>query len=62
MILGLTGGFGCGKSTAARLFERLGFRYLDSDALVREHVYARPDILAALRARFGPAPAASNRI
>ena len=54
MILGLTGGFGCGKSTAARLFERLGFRYLDSDALVREHVYARPDILTALRARFGP--------
>jgi dephospho-CoA kinase len=54
MILGLTGGFGCGKSTAARLFERLGFRYLDSDALVREHVYARPEVRAALQARFGP--------
>lgn len=53
MILGLTGGFGCGKSTAARLFERLGFRYLDSDAVVREHVYARPEVRAALQARFG---------
>jgi dephospho-CoA kinase len=54
MILGLTGGFGCGKSTAARLFERLGFRNLDSDALVREHVYARPEVRAALQERFGP--------
>lgn len=53
MILGLTGGFGCGKSTAARLFERRGFRYLDSDALVREHVYPRPEVLDALRARHG---------
>lgn len=54
MILGLTGGFGCGKSTAARLFERLGFRSLDSDALVREQVYARPEVRAALQERFGP--------
>ncbi len=36
------------------MFERLGFRSLDSDALVREHVYARPEVRAALRARFGP--------
>jgi dephospho-CoA kinase len=54
MILGLTGGFGCGKSTAARLFERHGFRCLDSDALVREHVYARPEVRAALQEHFGP--------
>lgn len=53
MILGLTGGFGCGKSTAARMFERHGFRCLDSDALVREHVYARPEVRAALQEHFG---------
>jgi len=29
MILGLTGGFGCGKSTAAKLFAEWGFRQRD---------------------------------
>jgi len=53
MILGLTGGIGCGKSTAARLFEARGLRRIDSDALVREVVLALPEVRAALRARFG---------
>jgi|SRR5882724_5362604 len=54
MILGITGGLGCGKSTAARLFAQHGFRRLDSDAMVRDHVYALPEVLAALRDRLGP--------
>jgi dephospho-CoA kinase len=54
MILGLTGGLGCGKSTAARLFAQRGFRRLDSDALVRDHIYAQPEVVAALRDRLGP--------
>ena len=53
MILGITGGIGCGKSTAARLFEGAGFRRLDSDALVRERVLTLPAVMAALRARYG---------
>jgi dephospho-CoA kinase len=53
MIVGITGGLGCGKSTAARLFEQRGFRRLDSDQLVREQVLVRPDVVAALRARYG---------
>jgi dephospho-CoA kinase len=53
MILGLTGGLGCGKSTAARLFAQRGFRHLDSDALIRDEVFPRPEIMTALRARFG---------
>jgi len=53
MILGITGGLGCGKSTAARLLERRGFRRLDSDALVREKVLTAPAVGAALRARYG---------
>ena len=35
MILGLTGGMGCGKTTAARMFAEHGFDLLDSDAIVR---------------------------
>ena len=53
MILGITGGMGCGKSTAAREFERKGFQRIDSDALVREQVLTQPPVCAQLRARYG---------
>lgn len=53
MIAGITGGMGCGKSTAARMFEARGFRRLDSDALVRDRVLREPAIIEALRERFG---------
>lgn len=53
MILGITGGMGCGKSTAARLFEQRNFRRIDSDALVRERVLSSATVLAALRVHFG---------
>src|SRR5690242_626471 len=53
MVLGITGGLGCGKSTAARAFERRGFRRLDSDQIVREQVLPDPEVVVAIRARFG---------
>lgn len=53
MILGITGGIGCGKSTATAMFAAAGFRVLDSDVLVRERVYALPAVREGLRARFG---------
>ena len=53
MILGLTGGYGCGKSTAARLFAEYGFRHIDSDSIVRERVLTSDPVKAALRARYG---------
>jgi dephospho-CoA kinase len=36
MILGLTGGMGCGKTAAAEVFAELGWGVVDSDATVRE--------------------------
>jgi dephospho-CoA kinase len=53
MNLGITGGLGCGKSTAAKLFEKKGFRRLDADALVRERVLTSPEVCEAIRAHFG---------
>jgi len=53
MILGLTGGFGCGKSTAAKLFAEWGFRHIDSDIIVREKVLPSEPVTTAIRARFG---------
>lgn len=54
MVLGITGGMGCGKSTAARIFEEFGFRRIDSDALVREQVLTTPEVIAEAERRFGP--------
>lgn len=54
MIAGITGGMGCGKSTVARLLEERGFRRLDSDELVRNHVLRDAAVVAAIRNHFGP--------
>jgi len=53
MILGLTGGLGCGKSTAAKLFAERAFRHVDSDILVREQVLTTAGVQAELRKRHG---------
>jgi dephospho-CoA kinase len=53
MILGLTGGFGCGKSTAAKLFAAKGFRHVDSDLVIREQVLTLDSVHAEIRRRHG---------
>jgi len=53
MIIGITGGMGCGKSSAAALFAERGFVRLDSDALVRERILHEPEVLSAIRQKFG---------
>ncbi len=53
MIVGLTGGMGCGKSTVAALFAERGFRRLDADQVVREELLIDPDVVTAVRAQFG---------
>jgi len=54
MVLGLTGGLGCGKSTAAKLFAGRGFRLLDADTVIREQVLTAAATQVALRSRYGP--------
>lgn len=54
LLVGLSGGMGCGKSAAARMFAALGFRVIDSDQVVREEVLRDPAVVAAVRERFGP--------
>ncbi|MDE2389324.1 MAG: dephospho-CoA kinase, partial [Betaproteobacteria bacterium] len=35
-IVGLTGGIGCGKSSASRLFSELGIDVIDTDVIARQ--------------------------
>jgi len=53
LIVGLTGGMGCGKSTAAALFAELGFRRLDADRTVHELLSTNAEVIAAIRERLG---------
>lgn len=54
MRIGLTGGIGSGKSTAARRFAELGALVVDADAIAREVVEPGTPGLAAVVAEFGP--------
>ncbi len=53
MILGVTGGLGCGKSSAAKIFKSLGYSHLDADAIIRGEILTEPRIIEAIGARFG---------
>lgn len=54
MVIGLTGGIGCGKTAAAACFARRGFQVVDADALARA-VLASPPCLEAMARRWGSA-------
>jgi dephospho-CoA kinase len=54
LIVGLTGGMGCGKSTAAAMFAERGFQPLDADRTIREELLADPVVVEAIRTKFGP--------
>jgi dephospho-CoA kinase len=60
MLIGLTGGIGCGKSSAAVCFAAAGFRVRDTDRIVREQVLTDPAVLNAARDRWGAAAIAAD--
>lgn len=55
-LVGLTGGIGAGKSEALAALGRLGAATLSTDAVVHE-LYADPEVVAAVRERWGDAVA-----
>jgi dephospho-CoA kinase len=54
MILGLTGGMGCGKTTVASMLAAHGFTPLDSDAIIRSELLVDAEVITAIREHFGP--------
>lgn len=53
--VGLTGGIGCGKSTAVKRFRDLGIPIVDADIVAREVVQAGQPALQAIAELFGDA-------
>ena len=52
MIFGITGGTGCGKTTALKAIESLGGLVLDCDAIYHELLKTDPSLLGAINSRF----------
>lgn len=53
LVIGLTGGIGCGKSAAAEIFAQLGVAVIDTDQISRRLTEAGQPALAAIREQFG---------
>lgn len=52
MILGITGGTGCGKTTLLTAFEKMGGLVLDCDAIYHQLLTTDPKLLRAIETRF----------
>lgn len=53
LVIGLTGGIGSGKSTALRVFKRLGAHVIDADRLARKAAAPGETAWHEIRRRFG---------
>lgn len=51
--IGLTGGIGCGKSTALKVFREAGVQTVETDAIARALLDSDPQVRAALVQHFG---------
>lgn len=60
LIVGLTGGMGCGKSTAAGFFADRGFLRVDADAMVHDLLFTNKEVILAIRKKFGDRVFASD--
>ena len=52
MIIGITGGTGCGKTTLLKILEEKGFTVLDCDAIYHQLLRTDNKMLSAIETRF----------
>lgn len=53
LCIGLTGGIGCGKSTVAELFRKLGAQIIDTDVIAHQLTQAQGLAMPAIAKQFG---------
>ncbi len=53
IVVGLTGGIGCGKSEVSKMLSRAGYTVLDADKLARELSVSNAGIVGAIKEEFG---------
>ncbi|HEX5000143.1 MAG TPA: dephospho-CoA kinase [Terriglobia bacterium] len=58
--VGLTGGIGAGKTTAAKMFAELGCHVIDADSITRDLFKPGHPVRTLVAAAFGPAVVASD--
>ena len=54
ILIGLTGGIACGKSTAAKMFESCGFEILDTDLITHQSLKSGGACYENVLKLFGP--------
>jgi len=53
LVVGLTGGIGCGKSSACRIFTELGIDVVDTDQIAHQLTQSNGRAIPAIRGLFG---------
>ena len=53
LVIGLTGGIGSGKSSAAKFFAGLGAEVIDTDEIAHQLTQSQGVAIAAIRLKFG---------
>lgn len=53
LVIGLTGGFGTGKTTVADMFKGLGAKIIDADRIAHDVIRKEKDMIKKIVARFG---------
>lgn len=53
MLVGLTGGIGCGKSTVLKYFSRLNWKTLDADTICHTLYEKKTEMFSAIHKRWG---------
>jgi len=53
LVVGLTGGIGCGKSEVRRRLQKAGVRVIDADTLAKEISENNPAVVSTIKKEFG---------
>ena len=54
LLVGLTGGIACGKSTALNIFRELGWETISSDAIVADLLKKNEGVIQSIKTNLGP--------